>query len=90
MTGIELISKERQEQIDKHGYTKEHDKRMNEYSQLSYAATLLADEYPHEHEREPSEWDAKIWRKMINKPYKERLIIAGALIAAEIDRINTG
>ena len=36
----------------------------------------------------PYGWDKKIWQHMTNKPLKERLIIAGALIAAEIDRIN--
>lgn len=37
----------------------------------------------------PAGWDKNIWYKMFDKPYKERLIIAGALIAAEIDRINS-
>jgi hypothetical protein len=32
--------------------------------------------------------NVKIWNKMAFKPYKERLIIAGALIAAEIDRLQ--
>jgi hypothetical protein len=36
----------------------------------------------------PHGWDKTIWLKMANKPYKERLIIAGALIAAEIDRLQ--
>lgn len=36
----------------------------------------------------PHRWDKNIWVKMMKKPYKERLIIAGALIAAEIDRIQ--
>lgn len=36
----------------------------------------------------PYDWDMVIWLKMCAKPYKERLIIAGALIAAEIDRLQ--
>lgn len=36
----------------------------------------------------PFGWDRGIWSKMINKTYKERLIISGALIAAEIDRLQ--
>lgn len=36
----------------------------------------------------PHDWDSELWLKMMGKPYKERLIIAGALIAAEIDRIQ--
>jgi len=37
----------------------------------------------------PKGWDHKIWEKMCHKNYKKRLIIAGALIAAEIDRLNS-
>ncbi len=36
----------------------------------------------------PEGWNKELHNKMMNKPYKDRLIIAGALIAAEIDRIN--
>jgi len=36
----------------------------------------------------PHGWDEGIWLKMIAKPYKDRLVIAGALIAAEIDRLQ--
>jgi len=36
----------------------------------------------------PASWDGTIVEKMCNRSYKEKLIIANALIAAEIDRIN--
>lgn len=36
----------------------------------------------------PKGWDATIYQKMINKDKMQRCVIAGALIAAEIDRIN--
>ena len=36
----------------------------------------------------PSDWDDTISLKMCSKSYKERLIIAGALIAAELDRLT--
>ncbi len=36
----------------------------------------------------PKEWDKTITEKMLNKNYKQRLVIAGALIAAEIDRLE--
>ena len=36
----------------------------------------------------PEGWSFELFKKMCNKPYKERLVIAGALIAAEIDRLN--
>lgn len=40
------------------------------------------------HEVCPEGWDKDLWIKMINKPYKDRLRIAGQLIAAELDRID--
>lgn len=108
-SGIELITIERQEQIEKHGRTIQRDidnnsgkyeidgEQFNE-PQLPHGAQLLL--YP-DHEELirphllnanvvfiPYGWDKEIWLKMVNKPYKERLIIAGALIAAEIDRLQ--
>ena len=34
----------------------------------------------------PHGWDKELFEKMVDKPHIERLTIAGALIAAEIDR----
>lgn len=87
-TGVELIGQERLEQIEKHKYSLEHDYKLNKYSQLSFAASILADEFVHENEGVPRGWDNKIWAKIIRKQYPERLVIAGALIAAEIDRLQ--
>src|SRR5690348_16398908 len=39
-------------------------------------------------EMAPSGWDEKVWKKMLDQPIKQRLVMAGALIAAEIDRIQ--
>jgi hypothetical protein len=89
-TGIELIAIERQEQIDKHKRTIEKDVEYNTSFQLGIAARKLL-ESPGEipfGTTEPNSWDRGIWNKMAFKSYKERLIIAGALIAAEIDRLN--
>ena len=36
----------------------------------------------------PAKWDNDVCRKMIKKSYKERLIIAGSFMAAEIDRLQ--
>ena len=36
----------------------------------------------------PTEWQGPVMERAMAKSYKERLIIAGALIAAEIDRLN--
>ncbi len=85
-TGIELIAQERKEQIEKHGYSVEQDEWHNDNNELIIAAmALLSDDGM----RMPSKWNIVSIQKMINKLYKERLIIAGALIAAELDRINS-
>jgi len=92
MTGIELIAKERQEQIKKHGRTINNDIAENTGDQLRKAACGLLIENASNPDIMkallPINWDEKIWFKMCKKPLKERLIIAGALIAAELDRIN--
>jgi hypothetical protein len=36
----------------------------------------------------PKGWDLIQFRKIINKDHKSMLVIAGALIAAEIDRLQ--
>ena len=88
-TGIELIAAERQEQIEKHGYSVKVDTAINKLQQLPDAAITLLEESPHELTAPPMGWNSTTWAKMISKPYKERLIIAGALIAAEIDRLQS-
>lgn len=94
-TGIELIAAERQKQIDKHGFTGYHHACHPEWYdnfQLQYAATTLL---MHEFEEVvdtvdnlPDGWDQDWFDKLNAKQRKERLIIAGALIAAELDRLN--
>lgn len=86
--GIELIAAERQEQVEKHGYSVKVDTVINKLQQLPDAAITLLEECPHELTPSPMGWNNTTWAKMISKPYKERLIIAGALIAAEIDRLQ--
>jgi hypothetical protein len=86
MTGIELIAEERRQQVEKHGFNEAHDSSsFNQCGELKEAALhLLSDgALPF-----PSQWmfDWKI--KFSRKSKLERLTIAGALIAAEIDRLN--
>lgn len=92
MKGIELISKERLEQLEKHEVSINNDFQFNNNGQLLKAAQrLIVDDKPLRtviSENPPPNWNKHIWRKMTAKPYKERLIIAGALIAAEIDRLQ--
>lgn len=91
-TGIELIAQERKEQIEKHGRTIEIDVEENDFGQLNEAAIMLINGFPYQDEdnHTPHGWDVKIWEHMINKPFIERSSIAGALIAANIDRIQAG
>jgi len=88
-TGIELIAKEREEHVTKHHINTGMDVIHNANYQLAWAAIELSHpiEVVSQLER-PDGWDKELWAKMACKPYKERLIIAGALIAAEIDRLQ--
>lgn len=90
ITGIKLIENKRNEQIQKHGYTCVGDATFNNHYQLSEAAGMLTvldvgdlgDLVP------PTGWSEELFLKMMSKPYEDRLIISGALLAAELDRIN--
>ena len=88
-TGIELIAAERQEQLEKHQRTVALDVEENDSYQLAIAAAkMLA--YPAETKDcniPPQGWDVDLWKKMQSKSYIERLVIAGALICAELDRL---
>jgi len=87
--GTLRILEERISQIVEHDFTVVKDIKLNSNRQLTKAARKLVSistelvDYP------PEGWDKKMWAKMCNKSYSERLIIAGALIAAEYDRVNS-
>lgn len=88
LTGIELIAKERDEHVTKHSINIGMDLLHNTKGQLSVAAGILSQMHiPENMDLIPTDWDKQLWDKMLNKPYKERLIIAGSLIAAELDRL---
>ena len=95
MTGIELIAVERQRQIAVEGWTPEHDDE-HDAGQLSEAAACYADlaAYQGSHvdspidKRPPMGWP---WSPDWWKPSPDlirNLVKAGALIAAEIDRLQ--
>lgn len=94
MTGIELIAKEREEQLTKHNRSIRSDHYINGNYELCSAASMLlynpTQESPMELLRETvlKNWNQSILIRMDAKSYKDRLVIAGALIAAEIDRLN--
>lgn len=94
-TGIELITEERQRQIEKEGWTPEHDDEHEE-QELATAAAIYAmpsalREYknPYHFVPTPKLWP---WHEGWWKPTPENRIRelqkAGALIAAEIDRLQ--
>lgn len=95
--GAELVAKERQKQIDKHGFTAEHHVNHPEWyeeGQLINAAQGLSQYNPDSDRNKayrdmvPENWDLIWWQKMCDRSHKERLIISGALIVAELDRLT--
>lgn len=95
-TGAELIAEERQRQIEVEGYTKEHDAKHT-HGSLASAAICYAipSEYrkysycPLRKERVPDfwPWGLEYWKPCPKDRIRE-LVKAGALIAAEIDRLQ--
>lgn len=83
--GVQLIDHERIKQIHYKKITIEDDYKLNADYQLVDAAIKLLKGGQHE---PPEGWDSEIWNKMLVKSEQEKLVIAGALIAAEIDRLN--
>lgn len=92
MTGIELIVKERQEQIQKHDRTVEHDVAVNKDEQLVDAMLLIIASSTDDNnlvvQESPQGWNGEVWQNILSKPWKERLAVLGAFAAAEIDRLN--
>ena len=87
-TGIELITQERKDQIEKHKFDVSYDVRNNSLNKLTTGAIRLLEGSITHRDYPPEGWSNSMWTHMIDKSYKDRLIIAGALIAAEIDRID--
>lgn len=92
-SGIELITEERRRQIDVEGWTPEHDAEhaAGELGDaaMCYIGTTLNEftEYSSELSKAPYAWPwAEAWWKP-SDPVRN-LVKAGALIAAEIDRLN--
>ncbi len=78
MNGIELIATERQRQIEIEGWTAEHDRQWKGGELIRAAICYASDGF--------YRWP---WEKKFYKPVdqKKDLIRAGALIAAELDRL---
>ena len=95
-TGVELIAEERARHSTVEGWTPAHDDKHRRRQLAKAAHSYLAThaEPDVDHPRSPalmrSCWDwpwAKKWWKPSNDPVRN-LVKAGALIAAEIDRLN--
>lgn len=80
--GIELIAEERHEQIYKHGWDLENDQYYKNGELLQAAMFCIgADKWP-------ENWDLHFRDKILSKDQIGKLKVAGAFIAAEIDRIK--
>jgi hypothetical protein len=85
--GAELIAEERQRQLQVEGWTPEHDAQYSNYELVAAAREYLnievgAEEPPSKH----WPWDEEWWKPSNN--HVRNLTKAGALIAAEIDRVR--
>jgi len=99
MTGVELIAAERKRQIDEEGFDAKHDADVfHQDSELAWAACYYAMPEPlvlHDGGYRvtvypialfPDNWES-LWAKRDSKDRIHQLVAAGALIAAEIDRL---
>ena len=91
MTGAELIAAERKRQIEEEGWSAEHDDRLAK-GQLAKAAMCYCmepgDDVDNDNKVPPEEWPLKrkLWKPTPGNRIRE-LVKAGALAAAEIDRL---
>ncbi len=91
-TGVELIAQERKEQIEKHGFHVSDDEGYDQGELVKAAMYSLTGE----RNSYPETWEFWFHDKMVAKKERmsehdfaiERLKIAGALIASEIDRLQ--
>lgn len=92
-TGIEIIAEERKRQIEKEGFTPERDAKLYQCGELSDAAACYATRgYWRNLLRNPGyglmwPWNPEWWKPTPDDRINE-LAKAGALIAAEIDRLQ--
>ena len=92
-TGIGMIMQERFEQIVKHGYTPEKDIKYEQGELILLVEYLILND---DEEREELVYSLvgkfgfshELLRKFNSKTRIEKLVVAGALLAAEIDRLK--
>lgn len=89
LNGLHYICLERHEQMEKHLYSIAHDVIVNNHGQLVQVAKyLLETDEEYKNLLWPRNWKNEWRKKFDNKTYQERVIIAGALMAAEYDRLQ--
>ena len=86
MNGADLIAAERNRQIEREGWTPEHDDAHGN-SELALAAVAYAMPSWEDSRSDWWPWESQWWRPTPYDRVRE-LVKAGALIAAEIDRIR--
>lgn len=86
--GIELIAAERQRQIDVEGWTLEHDQQHDSNELLFAAEVYLMNPFMAPESVEKLWPFDRKWLKLTPKDRVRELTKAGAIIAAEIDRIQ--
>jgi len=94
-TGIVLVARERKRQIEEEGWSSEHDQQHINGELAALAMCYLTD--PEKREEEfgeleppiwfPESWDLQWWKPTPDDRIRE-LAKAGALIVAEIDRLQ--
>lgn len=94
MSGISLIAIERQRQITEEGWTSDHDDNHKNGELADAAAYHAATKPAYRHFRGsyfesiwPENWNSK-WDHRKKSDRIRQLTIAGALIAAELDRLE--
>ena len=94
-TGIELIKKEREEQIHKHGFSLQKDAEFYKNGELMQAsdfcleqARIKAGIINVERIKWPDGWGEYFEQKIRNKSVIDQLTVCGAFILAEKDRTN--
>lgn len=93
-TGIELIAQERKEQIEKHGWSLEHDAKYKngellqaaKFAEMATGRGIGFDGAIGAHW--PKGWSNHLRRKIILKTKSQALVVAGAFYMAENDRLG--
>jgi len=96
MNGLELILKERQEQIDKHGFSLEQDKYYSngelilaaKFAELCTGRGIGCTDISVE-ARWPIGWNHYFRRKLLTKTKIQALTVAGAFYMAENERLGS-